>query len=129
MSLGTKRAAQVADAIAADGMEVRLLCGLPRGQMALFSLAPGRVGRAVAHRTIEEIWYFLLGSGRMWRKFGDSEEIVEVGPGVSVSVPLGTQFQLRCDGAEPLAAVAVTMPPWPGEAEAYFVDGMWPATV
>jgi mannose-6-phosphate isomerase-like protein (cupin superfamily) len=129
MSLETKRAAKAADAIAADGMEVRLLCGLPRGQMALFSLAPGRVGRAVAHRTIEEIWYFLSGSGRMWRKFGDSEEIVEVGPGVSVGLPVGTRFQLRCDGAEPLAAVAVTMPPWPGEAEAYFVDGIWPATV
>ncbi|HVH76680.1 MAG TPA: cupin domain-containing protein [Stellaceae bacterium] len=129
MSLGTKRAAKAADATAADGMEVRLLCGLPRGQMALFSLAPGRVGRAVAHRTVEEIWYFILGSGRMWRKFGDTEEIVEVGPGVSVSVPVGTQFQLRCDGAEPLAAVAVTMPPWPGEAEAYFVDGVWQATV
>jgi hypothetical protein len=32
-------------------------------------------------------------------------------------------------GAEPLAAVAVTMPPWPGENEAYFVEGKWRATV
>ncbi|HEV2303191.1 MAG TPA: hypothetical protein VGR91_16615, partial [Stellaceae bacterium] len=113
----------------ADGMEVRLLCALPRGAMAVFSLGPGRVGRAVAHRTVEDIWYFVAGKGRMWRRRDGGEEIVAVEPGVSVGIPLGTQFQLRCDSAEPLAAVAVTMPPWPGEEEAYFVDGIWPATV
>ena len=26
---------------------------------------------------------------------------------------------------EPVAAVAVTMPPWPGEEEAVFVQGVW----
>jgi mannose-6-phosphate isomerase-like protein (cupin superfamily) len=128
MAFETRRAGAAADVIAADGMEVRLLCGLSRGGMAIFSLAPSKIGRAVAHRTVGEIWYFVSGSGRMWRKFGEIEEIVEVGPGVSVSLPLGTQFQLRCDGAEPLAAVAVTMPPWPGEGEAYFVDGIWAPT-
>jgi mannose-6-phosphate isomerase-like protein (cupin superfamily) len=128
MGFETKRAADTADVIAPDGMEVRLLSGLPRGQMAIFSLAPGRVGRAVAHRTVEEVWYFLSGHGRMWRKFGEIEDIVEVGPGVSVSIPLGTRFQLRCDGAEPLCAIAVTIPPWPGGEEAHFVDGVWPAT-
>ena len=50
-------------------------------------------------------------------------------PGVSLSIPLGTHFQLRNDGAEPLAAVAVTMPPWPGDDEAYLVEGKWPASV
>ena len=129
MGFETKRAADTPDAIAADGMEVRLLCGLPSVQTAIFSLAPGRVGRAVAHRTVEEVWYFLRGTGRMWRKSGTLEEIVEVSPGVSVNIPLGTRFQLRCDGADPLVAVAVTMPPWPGGEEAYFVDGIWPPTV
>jgi mannose-6-phosphate isomerase-like protein (cupin superfamily) len=61
--------------------------------------------------------------------FADAEEIVEVAPGVSLSIPLGTHFQLRNDGDEPLVAVAVTMPPWPGEDEAFFVTGRWPATV
>ena len=55
----------------------------------------------------------------MWRRLGEREEIVEVTPGVSLSIPLGTHFQLRNDAAEPLAAVAVTMPPWPGDDEAY----------
>ena len=129
MAFATMRPGRAADAIAPDGLEVRLLCGLARGGMAMFSLAPGLIGHAVAHRTVEEIWYFVSGSGRMWRKRADAEETVAVGPGVSVSIPLGTHFQLRCDGAEPLAAVAVTMPPWPGEAEACRVEGIWTATV
>ena len=36
-----------------------------------------------------------------------------------------TQFQFRSLGAEPLAAVGVTMPPRPGEGEAYEVRGKW----
>jgi mannose-6-phosphate isomerase-like protein (cupin superfamily) len=65
----------------------------------------------------------------MWRRQGEAEEIAEVTPGVSLAIPLGTHFQLRNDGAQPLAAVAVTMPPWPGEDEAFFVAGKWPASV
>ena len=118
-----------ADVIAPDGCEVRILAQTPRGSMAHFTLGPGQVSRAVAHRTVEELWYFVGGRGRMWRRQGDEEAIVEVAPGVSLSIPLGTHFQLRNDGGAPLAAVAVTMPPWPGEAEAYFVEGKWPATV
>jgi len=39
-----------ADAIALDGSEVRLLCGLVRGSLAVFSLAPQTIAKAVAHR-------------------------------------------------------------------------------
>ena len=117
------------DVIAPDGCEVRILARTPRGSMAHVTLGPRQISRAVAHRTVEELWYFLSGQGRMWRRFGEREEIVDVAPGVSLSIPPGTQFQLRSDGDEPLAAVAVTMPPWPGEDEAYFVEGRWPATV
>jgi mannose-6-phosphate isomerase-like protein (cupin superfamily) len=125
----TRMLAVEADAIAPDGCEVRILAQTRRGSMAHFTLGPGQVARAVAHRTVEEVWYFLAGNGRMWRRLAEWEETVEVAPGVSLSIPLGTHFQLRNDGEEPLAAVAVTMPPWPGEDEAYFVEGRWPATV
>jgi mannose-6-phosphate isomerase-like protein (cupin superfamily) len=125
----TKALAREADVIAPDGCEVRILAQTPRGRMAHFTLGPGQVARAVAHRTVEEVWYFLSGAGRMWRRHGDGEEIVDVVPGLSLSIPLGTCFQLRNDGEKPLAAVAVTMPPWPGEDEAYFVEGKWPASV
>ncbi len=125
----TRKAGAAPDVIAPDGCEVRALCATPRGGMALFTLAPGRVARAVAHRTVEEIWYVIRGRGRMWRKAGDSEEVTEIAAGVSISIPLGTQFQLRCDGAEPLEAVAATMPPWPGDGEAAIVAGRWRPTV
>ena len=127
--LATKALPAAADVIAPDGCEVRILAQTPRGSMAHFTLGPGQVSRAVAHRTVEELWYFLSGRGRMWRRLAQWEDIAEVAPGVSISIPLGTHFQLRNEGAEPLAAVAVTMPPWPGEDEAFFVAGRWPASV
>ncbi len=64
----------------------------------------------------------------MWRRQNDREEIVAVEPGVCLTIPLGTHFQFRALGDEPLAEIAVTLPPWPGEDEAYPVEGMWPET-
>jgi mannose-6-phosphate isomerase-like protein (cupin superfamily) len=125
----TKRIAGESDAIAPDGSEVRVLCQLSRGGLAVFSLPPQAVSKAVAHHTVEEIWYILSGSGRMWRKLGDDEEVVELSPGISLTIPTGTQFQFRCDGPEPLTALGATMPPWPGVGEAYGVQGVWEATV
>lgn len=131
MSIGfeTRQIAEAPDAIAPDGAEVRLLGVSMRGSMAAFRLAPEAVSKAVAHRTVEEIWYFIAGQGRMWRRLGEAEEVTEVGPGASVTIPTGTHFQFRCDGGEPLEAVAVTMPPWPGADEAYPVPGKWEPTV
>ncbi len=125
----TRRASTTPDVIATDGCEVRVLCATARGGMAVFTLAPGAVAKAVAHRTVEEIWYFTGGRGRMWRKSGDREDIAEIAAGISIGIPTGTQFQFRCDGDAPLEAVAVTMPPWPGDGEAYVVTGKWPPTV
>jgi mannose-6-phosphate isomerase-like protein (cupin superfamily) len=128
MSFETRRAAAVPDAIAPDGSEVRLLCGLGRGGLALFALPPGAVAKAVAHRTVEELWYVIAGKGRIWRKLGAREEIVDLDTGVSLSIPTGTYFQFRCDGPEMLIVLGATMPPWPGASEAYAVEGVWPAT-
>ena len=125
----TKTLGGAADVIAPDGCEVRILAMSPHGSMAHFTLQPGQVSRAVCHRTVEELWYFVGGQGRMWRRLGERSEIVEAAPGVSIAIPTGTWFQLRNDGTEPLAAVAVTMPPWPGEDEAYLVDGAWEPNV
>ena len=125
----TKRLPDRADAIAPDGSAVRLLLRRTAGSMAHFELQPGRTSRAVTHQTVEEIWFFLAGEGEMWRKQrGGAEDIVRVEHGVCVTIPVGTQFQFRCLSRVPLAAVAVTMPPWPGNHEAEFVDGTWSAT-
>lgn len=125
----TRRLPAKRDAIAPDGSDVRILLGLERGVMAHFELAPGQTSVAVAHHTVEEMWYFVSGRGEMWRKLGDQEEVVPVDPGVCITIPVGTHFQFRSFGYEPLAALGVTMPPWPGEEEAYFVEGKWEPTV
>jgi len=96
--------------------------------MAQFALPPDAVSKAVAHRTVEEIWYIVSGRGRMWRQLDGREEITELSPGISITIPVGTRFQFRCDGAEALVAVGTTMPPWPGDDEAYVVEGKWAAT-
>ena len=129
MTFTARQTGEAPDVIATDGSEVRILCQTGRGSMAHFTLAPGAIAKAVAHRTIDEVWYVVSGRGRMWRRLGDHEEVVEMGPGVSLSIPLGTRFQFRADGDAPLAAVAVAMPPWPGDDEAYVVKGPWQATV
>lgn len=125
----TKPIGSAPDAIAPDGSEVRVLCSLSRGGLAIFSLPPKAVSKAVAHHTVEEVWYVISGHGRMWRKLGEQEEIVELGPGVSITIPTGTHFQFRCEGLEPLTAIGATMPPWPGEGEAFRVEGKWQPTV
>ena len=115
------------DAAAPDGSSVRVLPRLAGGSMAHFELAAGQVSRAVAHRRVDEIWYILHGQGEMWRSQDGREETVPLTPGTCVSIPAGTRFQFRSAGPGPLAAVAVTMPPWPGEDEAYPVSCCWPA--
>ena len=128
MGFETKRLHSEPDAIAPDGSEVRVLCQLSRGGLAIFSLPPNAVSKAVAHRTVEEVWYVSSGRGRMWRKLGDDEQIVELAPGISLTIPTGTYFQFRCDGEERLDVIGATMPPWPGEGEAFFVDRTWRPT-
>jgi mannose-6-phosphate isomerase-like protein (cupin superfamily) len=125
----TKRLPDERDAVALDGSNVRLLLKLRGGSMAHFELPPGHTSKAVTHRTVEEIWFFLSGRGEMWRsQKGQPETIVQVEPGICLTIPLGTQFQFRSFGAEPLSALGITMPPWPGEGEAMIVQGKWEAT-
>ena len=122
----TRPISEEPDAIAPDGADVRLLVTSPRGSMAHFELAPGEVSEATMHKTVEELWFITAGKGEMWRKLGDVEEVVELQPGLSLSIPVGTNFQYRNTSDEdPLEAVAVTMPPWPGDSEAMPVKGKW----
>jgi mannose-6-phosphate isomerase-like protein (cupin superfamily) len=114
------------DMVARDGSDVRVLLRLGRGSMAHFELAAGRVSQAIAHHAVDELWYIFGGHGEMWRRQGDREETVRLRPGTCLSIPAGTHFQFRADGDGPLAALGVTMPPWPGDDEAYDVPGPWP---
>jgi mannose-6-phosphate isomerase-like protein (cupin superfamily) len=117
--------AQALQVTAPDGSTVRVLLRMQGGSMATFTLQPGQVSAAVRHRSVEELWYVVDGQGAMWRRDALQETITQLVPGLCLSVPLGTAFQFRCEGDMPLVAVAVTMPPWPGEDEAVLVAGAW----
>ena len=125
----TKQLPPTRDAVAPDGSDVRVLLRLAAGSMAHFELAPRQTSTAVTHRSVEEIWLVLSGRGEMWRRLGDYEEIVPLETGVCLTIPRGTHFQFRALGLGPLAAVGVTMPPWPGEGEVLVVPGPWAPTV
>ena len=125
----TKRLPADPDAVAPDGSDVRVLVQVRGGGLAHFELAAGQTSVAVRHRSVEEMWYFVRGAGEMWRGSGDDEEVVAVSSGICVTIPLGTAFQFRANGTEPLAALGVTIPPWPGTGEAEIVDGPWAPTV
>jgi len=127
MDFDTRQLPGAPDAVAPDGSDVRILLALARGSMAHFELGAGRVSRPVAHRFVEEIWYILHGQGQMWRRQAERQQTVPLRSGTCVSIPAGTHFQFRADSSGPLAAVGVTMPPWPGAGEAYEVSGAWPA--
>ena len=121
----TARLRREYDTIAPDGSQVRLLLDATRGALNHFTLPPRAVSVAVAHKTIEEIWYFLDGRGQFWRKQGDYEDTIDVGPGVCLDIPIGAHFQFRNTGDGPLRFIIATMPPWPGDAEAITVEGPW----
>ena len=124
----TKDLPQEPDAVAPDGSAVRILLRLAGGSMAHFELQPGQTSRAVEHRTVDEIWFFVSGWGELWREQAGDAQVVEVYPGVCLTIPVGTRFQFRSLGKETLSAVGVTMPPWPGEDEAVAAAGPWEPT-
>ena len=126
--LDYKQLAEDPDVLAPDGSEIRLLSATSRGSMVHCTLNPGQVSLAVAHRTVDEVWYFLEGTGQVWRRLGEKERVVDVAPGGSLSIPVGAHFQFKTNGDRPLRFLIVTIPPWPGHDEAYPVEGHWPTT-
>ena len=115
--------------LAPDGSEVRPLLKLSGGSFAHCTLSSLCTSVAVYHETVDEIWFFIGGRGEMWRRHGDREEVVEVVPGLCLTIPRGTRFQFRNTGDEPLRSLIATMPPWPGGHEAVRVEGRWPSTL
>jgi mannose-6-phosphate isomerase-like protein (cupin superfamily) len=115
----------VADYFAPDGSEIRLLADHPAGGVSHCTLPPARVSSAVRHRGVHEIWVTLGGQGELWRQDGDQSEIVALYHGVAADIPPRTPFQFRSTGVEPLTIAILTMPAWPGPAEAEPTRGHW----
>ncbi len=127
------------DAIAPDGSEIHFLVpgpdrhrdpethgvtGVGRASLVEVRLPAGRRSTAVRHRTVEEIWYFLAGTGRVWRRPpGGTVRVVSVEPGSVVTIPVGWAFQFEA-GQETLRFLCYTSPPWPGDDEAEAVPAL-----
>jgi mannose-6-phosphate isomerase-like protein (cupin superfamily) len=116
------------DAIAPDGSEIyyRVL-GASRASLVEVVLRPGGVTRPVRHRTVEEIWYFIAGTGQIWL----DDEVRDVQVGSTVVVAPERDFQFRTTGVEALRFLCYTSPPWPGDDEAVRVEagGLGPPNV
>ncbi len=110
------------------GAEIRYLIEGDTGNMIHATVPSGRVNRATVHATVSEFWHVLSGQGQIWRSGETGEEMASLEPGVSIDIPVGTAFQYRCTGAEPLQFLCVTMPPWPGDDEATLTEGPWTPT-
>ena len=108
------------DAIAPDGSEIYHLVGdAERASLVEVRLPAGRTSKPVRHRSVEEIWYFLAGEGRVWRQPPAGEPSVHrVGPGSALTIPTGWAFQFQADAAADLRFLCYTAPPWPGDEEA-----------
>ena len=86
------------------------------------TLGAGDTSRAVRHRHVEEIWYFLEGDGLVWRCPPEADpasvEAMPVHPGDALVIPAGWSFQFRASAERPLRFLCYTAPPWPGPDEA-----------
>lgn len=113
--------------IAPDGSEIRELHSMSGGGLAHCLLPAHTISMAQLHKTVDEIWYCLSGKGEVWRKqSGSSRKPIAVEKDASLTIPVGTDFQFRNVGREPLTFLIVTMPPWPGPKESMPVRGFWP---
>ena len=110
------------------GAEIRYLLEGETGTMIHSTVPPGQVKRATVHATVSEFWHVLSGHGQIWRRDDTGEQTTVLERGVSVDIAVGTAFQYRCTGAEPLQFLCISMPRWPGDQEATVTEGPWKPT-
>ena len=121
----TAKLASKADYLAPDGSEIRLLPDVQGGGLAHCTLPSRKTSLAVRHKTVEEIWYFIEGTGEVWRQMGSKKRTTRVHADVCITIPLGCHFQFRNTGDAPLCFVIATIPRWPGKSEALKVADHW----
>ena len=118
------------DHISPAGAEVRAQMANSLGSIAHCTLIAGKTTQAVVHKTVSEFWHIISGNGEIWRRQDKSEFVTPLEPGVTIDIPVGTDFQYRCLGEENLVFLCVTLPPWPGADEVRYLDrGAWSPTV
>jgi mannose-6-phosphate isomerase-like protein (cupin superfamily) len=95
--------------------EIRLLPSFPSGALAHAIALPGKVSRAAVLTGITEFFYVIDGQGRLWRKTGETEEMVELWPARCATIPAAVAFQYAAD-AQRLEFIVFSAPRWQREA-------------
>jgi mannose-6-phosphate isomerase-like protein (cupin superfamily) len=113
------------DYLAPDNSEIRLLLRMKGGNMWHCKLPQGETSKAIFHRSVDEMWFFISGNGLVWRSEKNFQKTVEVKQGTCITIPARTKFQFRNAGTNDLEFIGVTMPPWPGSQEAQETVGKW----
>src|SRR4026209_274474 len=98
------------DGRAPAGAEIRYLIEGETGSMIHSTVPPGQVNRATVHATVSEFWHVPSGEGRDGPQDSTGEAPADLLRGVSIDIPVGTAFQYRCTGVDPLEFVCVSMP-------------------
>jgi mannose-6-phosphate isomerase-like protein (cupin superfamily) len=112
------------------GADVRLIMDGTTGGMIHSTVPPYQINKPVVHSTVSEFWYVLEGHGEIWRDNGTENSVATLKPGTSIDIPKGTAFQYRNVSSDNLKFICVTMPPWPNESEAQYIDkGKWQPTI
>ena len=117
------------DAKSPAGADIRYLVSGKTGNMIHSTVPPRQINEATVHATVHEFWYVLEGKGEIWRDDGQSSSVAQLEPGTSISIPVGTSFQYRNTTDRDLKFICIAMPPWPGDAEATKITGIWQPTV
>ncbi len=112
--------------IAPDGSSVELLQRSPLASQCLCTLPAGCISKAVRHRSVEELWYVVTGTGDLWL---EGKGNIPLTAGASVRIEAGQGFQFRADADETLRIHITTLPPWPGDTEAESATGPWQANL
>lgn len=120
---------QYPDAKSPAGADIRYMMDGKTGNMIHSTVPPHQVNRATVHATVSEFWYVLEERGEIWRDDGVESCVTALVPGTAIDIPVGTAFQYRNISDEDLKFICISMPRWPGDAEATYVKGIWPPTV
>ncbi len=112
-----------------SGADIRYLMDGKTGNMVHSTVSPHQINRATVHATVSEFWYILEGHGEIWRDDGSESCVTDLLPGTAIDIPKGTAFQYRNLTDHKLKFICITMPPWPGDSEASFIQGKWQPTV
>ena len=107
-----------------EAAEIRMLVATPLGELTHARAAAGHASVPATVEGTTEMFYVIGGRGALWRRVGAQEDVVALGPGRAVVLPVDSAFQYWAD--EDLELMVATMPMWQ-HANWHAVDGAWPS--